>query len=55
MRKYVLRSTALGYLLIILIGPLGMMIWRTLEDLDGAWAAITNHNTLLRVQADAAT
>ena len=47
MRKYLLRSTALGYLLIILIGPLAMMIWRTLGDLDGAWAAITNHNTLL--------
>jgi sulfate transport system permease protein len=46
-RKYLLRSTALGYLLIILIGPLAMMIWRTLGDLDGAWAAITSHNTLL--------
>ena len=46
-RKYRLRVLALGYLLIILIGPLAMMIWRTLGDLDGAWAAITDHNTLL--------
>jgi sulfate transport system permease protein len=45
--KYVIRAVALGYLLVILLGPLGMMIWRTFDDLDGAWGAITDHNTLL--------
>ena len=47
MGKYVIRVVALGYLLIILIGPLGMMIWRTFDDLGGAWAAVSSHNTLL--------
>jgi sulfate transport system permease protein len=44
--RYAVRSVALGYLLVILVAPLGMMIWRTLEDLDGAWAAITDPNTV---------
>jgi sulfate transport system permease protein len=44
--KYVIRVVALGYLLIILIAPLGMMIWRTFDDLGGAWDAITNENTI---------
>ena len=47
MGKYVVRMVALGYLLIILVGPLGMMIWRTFDDLGAAWAAITDHNTIL--------
>jgi sulfate transport system permease protein len=46
-RRYSLRTVALGYLALILVGPLLMMFWRTLGDLDGAWAAITEHNTLL--------
>jgi len=41
-----LRFAALGYLALILIGPLVMMILRTLEDLDGAWAAISDPNTI---------
>jgi sulfate transport system permease protein len=41
-----LRLVALGYLLLILIGPLGMMVWRTAEDLDGAWTAISDPNTV---------
>jgi sulfate/thiosulfate transport system permease protein len=41
-----LRFAALGYLALILIGPLLMMVWRTSEDLDGAWAAITDPDTL---------
>jgi sulfate/thiosulfate transport system permease protein len=46
-RKYSLRFIALGYLSLILIGPLVMMVWRTFEDLGGAWDAVTSHNTLL--------
>ena len=46
MAKYGIRTVALGYLLIILVAPLGMMIWRTLEDWDVAWSAITDPNTI---------
>ncbi len=45
MGRLSLRFAALGYLALILIGPLLMMVWRTSEDLDGAWAAITDPNT----------
>jgi sulfate transport system permease protein len=41
-----LRFAALGYLVVILVGPLFMMVWRTAEDLDGAWAAITAPDTI---------
>ena len=41
-----LRIVALGYLALILIGPIAMMVWRTAEDLDGAWAAITDPSTV---------
>jgi sulfate/thiosulfate transport system permease protein len=41
-----LRFVALGYLGLIIIGPLAMMVLRTTEDLDGAWAAITDPNTV---------
>jgi sulfate transport system permease protein len=41
-----LRFLALGYLGLILVGPVAMMVWRTAEDLDGAWAAITDPDTL---------
>ena len=41
-----LRFVALGYLVVILVGPLLMMVWRTTEDLDGAWAAITAPDTV---------
>jgi sulfate transport system permease protein len=41
-----LRVAALGYLTLILAGPLAMMIWRTAEDLDGAWSAISDPNTV---------
>ena len=46
MGRYALRFTALGYLMLILVGPLAMMVWRTAEDLDGAWAAITDPDTV---------
>jgi sulfate/thiosulfate transport system permease protein len=44
--KVSLRIAALGYLALILIGPLFMMVWRTTEDLSGAWAAISAPETL---------
>jgi sulfate transport system permease protein len=44
--KYALRLSALGYLTLIVLGPLAMMVWRTAEDLDGAWAAITDPDTV---------
>jgi len=44
--KWSLRVAALGYLTVILIGPLAMMVWRTAEDLDGAWAAIAAPDTV---------
>ena len=46
MGKWSLRVAALGYLSLILLGPLAMMIWRTAEDLDGAWAAISDPDTV---------
>jgi sulfate transport system permease protein len=46
-RKYLPRGIVLAYLLVILLGPLVMMIYRTFEDIGGAWGAITDHNTLL--------
>jgi sulfate transport system permease protein len=46
-RKHSLRYVALGYLTLILIGPLVMMVWRTSEDLGAAWGAVSSHNTLL--------
>src|SRR5687767_14721284 len=44
--RLTLRSVALGYLTLILIGPIAMMVWRTAEDLDAAWAAITDPTTV---------
>jgi len=46
-RKYLPRGIVFLYLLVILLGPLVMMVYRTFEDLGGAWGAITEHNTLL--------
>ena len=46
MGKWSLRVAALGYLTLILVGPLAMMVWRTAEDLDGAWAAISAPDTV---------
>jgi sulfate transport system permease protein len=46
MGRLSLRFAALGYLAVILVGPLAMMVWRTAEDLDGAWAAISAPETV---------
>jgi sulfate/thiosulfate transport system permease protein len=46
-RKYALRFTALGYLLIVLVGPLTMVFWRTFENGFGTfWDAISDPNTV---------
>jgi sulfate/thiosulfate transport system permease protein len=45
--KHLLRYIALAYLVIILIGPLFMMLWRTCQDLGAAWGAISTHDTVL--------
>jgi sulfate transport system permease protein len=37
---------ALGYLLLILIGPIAMMVYRTSEDLSGAWNAVSDPDTV---------
>ena len=46
MGRLSLRFVALGYLALILVGPLAMMVLRTTEDLDGAWAAISAPDTI---------
>ena len=46
MGRLSLRFVALGYLALILVAPLFMMVWRTAEDLDAAWAAISAPETV---------
>ena len=46
MGKWVIRSVALSYLLVVLLGPLAMMIWRTIDDWGAAWDGITSPNTV---------
>lgn len=46
MGRLSLRVAALGYLALILVGPLLMMVWRTAEDMGGAWAAISDPDTI---------
>jgi len=46
MGRLSLRFAALGYLGLILVGPLAMMVLRTTEDLDGAWTAISDPDTI---------
>src|SRR5215471_5432067 len=46
-RRLSLRFIALGYLLVILIAPLGLMIWRTLAyHADDAWQALSEPSTV---------
>jgi len=45
--KLSLRFIALGYLVVILLAPLGLMIWRTLAyHADQAWQAISDPMTV---------
>ncbi len=46
MGRLSLRFVALGYLTLILVGPLFMMVWRTAEDFGAAWAAISAPETI---------
>jgi sulfate/thiosulfate transport system permease protein len=46
-RTHGLRMIALGYLLLVLLGPLSMVFWRTFENGFGAaWTALTQPETL---------
>jgi sulfate/thiosulfate transport system permease protein len=47
LRRLGLRSVALGYLLVVLLGPLSMVFWRTFEDGFGAaWDALSSADTV---------
>ena len=47
MSRIGLRFVALGYLTVILVGPLAMVFWRTFEDGFGpAWDALTSPETI---------
>jgi sulfate transport system permease protein len=41
-----LRFVALAYLATILVGPLAIVFWRTLQDLGPAWSALTAPDTV---------
>jgi sulfate/thiosulfate transport system permease protein len=46
-RRLGLRAVALGYLGVVLLGPLSMVFWRTFEHGVGpVWAAIGHHDTV---------
>ena len=47
MRRYALRFSALGYLALLLLIPLGMVFYRAFEHgLAPAWHAVTTHEAL---------
>ena len=47
MRRYALRSIAIGYLTVILVAPLGFVFYRTFEHgFDAAWEAISSPDTI---------
>ena len=47
MSRFGLRFVALGYLTVILVGPLAMVFWRTFEDgFAPAWDALTTPETI---------
>jgi sulfate/thiosulfate transport system permease protein len=41
-----LRSIALAYLAVILVGPLLIVFWRTFQDASAAWEALTTPETV---------
>jgi sulfate transport system permease protein len=46
-RRHTVRSLALGYLTVVLVGPLAMLFWRVwAEGLGKAWSALTEADTL---------
>lgn len=47
MRRFLPRVVALGYLLLVLLGPLGMVFYRTFEHgLSPVWSALSDPNTV---------
>jgi len=47
MRRYALRSIAIGYLTVILVAPLGFVFYRTFEHgFEAAWEAISSPDTI---------
>jgi sulfate/thiosulfate transport system permease protein len=46
MARFGLRFVALAYLATILLAPLFIVFWRTFEDLDAAWTALTAPDTI---------
>ena len=47
MRRLALRAIALFYLLAVLVGPLGIVVWRTFEHgFSPAWEALSSAETL---------
>ena len=47
MRRYALRFTALGYLLVVLLGPVAMVFWRAFDDGAGhLWDTLTEGGTV---------
>src|SRR3954453_7041682 len=46
-RKYVLRFTALGYLVLVLLGPVAMVFARAFDNgLDALWKTLSDPNTV---------
>ena len=46
MRRYVLRTVALSYLLVVLLGPLAMVFWRSFDQGAGhLWRSLSDPNT----------
>jgi len=46
-RKYGLRTVALGYLLVVLLGPLTMVFWRSFDKGVGHfWSSLSDPNTV---------
>ena len=47
MRRYPLRVIALGYLLLVLLGPLAMIFWRSFDEgLGPLWTSLSDPNTV---------
>jgi sulfate/thiosulfate transport system permease protein len=46
-RRYSLRIIALGYLLLVLLGPLAMIFWRSFDEgLGPLWTSLSDPNTV---------
>jgi sulfate/thiosulfate transport system permease protein len=46
-RRLVLRGIALGYVLLVLVGPLSLVFWRVYDEgISKAWTALSDPNTV---------